>query len=356
MAKKNGVLVFKAGQAAYETISTHGFSPSQIGTLMGASGGAKWLVLSHIDRVLLRRLLPETHAPVFLLGSSIGAWRFACYAQNDPLAAIERFERLYVEQTYSEKPDRAEITSKSQAILDQVLGTAGAEEILAHPTLRLNVLTVRARHLLKSERRYLLGAGLLAAMLANTVHRSALSGFFSRALFFDPRDVPPFHSMDDFPIDRVRLSFANLGDAILASGAIPLVLNGVRDIAGAPAGTYRDGGVIDYHLDLSAAGDGKLALFPHFFDSLKPGWFDKRLAWRRVNPAHFSRTLVICPSADFVASLPGGKVPDRTDFVRLPTADRIQRWREVLERCRQLGEALEEALDRQDIASRLQPL
>ena len=125
--------------------------------------------------------------------------------------------------------------------------------------------------------------------------------------------------MGGFPIDRVGLSSANLADAILASGSIPLVLDGVRDITGAPPGTYRDGGVIDYHLDLPAAANGKLALFPHFFDWFKPGWFDKRLAWRQVSPANFSQTLVICPSAEFVASLPGGKVPDRTDFVRLPT-------------------------------------
>ena len=92
---------------------------------MGASGGAKWLVLSHIDRVLSRHLLPELSAPVFLLGSSIGAWRFACYAQDDPEAAIGRFEALYVQQTYSEKPDSAEITRKSQAILDRLLGPAG---------------------------------------------------------------------------------------------------------------------------------------------------------------------------------------------------------------------------------------
>ena len=356
MAKKSGALVFKAGEAAYAAIRAHGFCPSQVGTLMGASGGAKWLVLSHIDRVLSRRLLPAVTAPVFLLGSSIGAWRFACYAQKDPEAAITRFEELYVQQTYSEKPDSAEITSKSRVILDRVLGPRGVDEILANPNLRLNVLTVRSRHLLGSERRYLLGAGLLAAMLANAVNRSALRAFFSRALFFDSRDVPPFHGMGDFPIDRVPLSATNLADAILASGAIPLVLDGVRNIAGAPTGTYRDGGIIDYHLDLPAAPHGKLALFPHFFDWFKPGWFDKRLAWRQVSPANFAHTLVICPSAEFVASLPGGKVPDRTDFARLPTAERIQRWRTVIQRCRALGDELEQALERQDVASRVEPL
>lgn len=336
-------------------IQRDGFSAAQVGTLLGASGGAKWLVLSQIDRVLLRRLVPELQPPVFLLGSSIGAWRFACYAQRSPIAAIERFERLYVNQRYSDKPDIDEITRKSSDILSAMLGESGVEDVLSHPTLRTNILTVRSRHLLASERRPLLIAGLLVAMLSNAVSRRTLGGFFARGLFFDARDEPPFLGLDDFPIHRIALSADNLADAVVASGSIPLVLSGVRDVAGAPAGVYRDGGVIDYHLDLSAAAEGKIALFPHFFDWLKPGWFDKNLRWRWVDPQNLDRTVVICPSPDFIASLPGGKVPDRTDFVRLPTEERIARWRAVLDRCRRLGEELEEVLDRGILPARLEP-
>ena len=57
-----------------------------------------------------------------LIGSSIGSWRFACYAQADPLSAIERFEQAYLEQSYSDAPDIHEITAKTREILDVVLG------------------------------------------------------------------------------------------------------------------------------------------------------------------------------------------------------------------------------------------
>ena len=76
----------------------NGFAVDQIGTIAGASGGAKWLVLSQLDRVIASRILPKLVGPVHLIGSSIGSWRHACYAQSDPLAAIDRFESAYLDQ------------------------------------------------------------------------------------------------------------------------------------------------------------------------------------------------------------------------------------------------------------------
>ncbi|NOR67987.1 MAG: hypothetical protein GQ528_11590, partial [Woeseiaceae bacterium] len=45
---RNGSLLFKAGPAALEDVRKHGFSVDRIGTIAGASGGAKWLVLSQV--------------------------------------------------------------------------------------------------------------------------------------------------------------------------------------------------------------------------------------------------------------------------------------------------------------------
>ena len=349
-------LLFKAGTEAYDQIRRDGFSATQVGTLVGASGGAKWLVLSQLDRVILERLLPGVPGPLHLLGSSIGAWRFACYAQREPLKAIERFESAYIEQTYSDNPDSEEITATSRNMLRLILGETGIADILSHDRFRTHVLTVRAKHLTSLDSRAVLATGLGFAMAANAFHRPALGYFFSRALFYDGRDKPPFFDIDDFPIDRIRLSDANLEDAVTASGSIPLVLNGVRNISGAPRGTYRDGGIIDYHPDLPAAAGDKIALFPHFFDWLKPGWFDRQLTWRGVNPNNFRRTVIICPSPDFIAALPGGKVPDRTDFVSMSARERIECWRRVIDRCRLLADELNEVLEIGSLAARLTTL
>jgi len=356
LTRHNAPLLFKAGPDAFADIRKRGFSPERVGTIAGASGGPKWLVLSQLDRVIIDRILPKVAGPVHLAGSSIGAWRFACYGQAAPLDALNRFEEAYIEQDYSARPTTAEITAKSREILATLLRDGGAAEIVSHPYVRLHILAVRCGRLTSSESRPLLASGMLAAAFANAVSRRTLGLFFKRVLFYDARDLPPFYNASGFPLERIHLTQKNIADAIVASGSIPMVLSGVRDIDGAPPGIYRDGGVIDYHLDLPLAEPDRLTLYPHFFEQLIPGWFDKKLRWRRMNPLHTSRTILVCPSPDFISRLPGGKVPDRTDFVRMPPSVRMRTWRQVISSCAALADDLCEVLEKGRLAERLQAL
>ena len=349
-------LIFKAGTAALETVRRDGFAVDRIGTIAGASGGAKWLVLSQLDRAIVSRVLPALEAPVHLVGTSIGSWRFACYAQHDPLDAIERFEDAYIYQSYSAKPDIREITAKSREILTVLLGKSGAQEILDHPVLRTHILAVRARHVAALDSRWILGGVLAAAASLNAVSRRSLRLFFERVLFFDARDLPPFFDIDDFPLQRVRIGVDNLDDAIVATGSIPLVLSGVHDIARAMPGVYRDGGIIDYHLDLPLGDGDRLTLYPHFFGRITPGWFDKRLPWRRADPANTDRTILVCPSPEFVARLPNAKIPDRFDFRRYAPSERIRIWRRVVSECQALADEFADVIDKDELGSRLVPL
>jgi len=354
--KTTKALLFKAGPGALQDVRQRGFSAERIGTIAGASGGAKWLVLSQIDRVIIDRVLPQLSGPVHLLGSSIGAWRFACYAQASPMQALDRFETGYLEQEYSENPDAREITDKSREILQSMLGANRAREILNNPVLRTNIMTVRSRFMTASEKRPLLAVGLMLAATANFASRRALGAFFARGLFYDPRDLPPFYNVSGFPLHRIKLSEKNLLDAVLASGAIPLVLNGVRDIDGAPRGIYRDGGIIDYHLDLPMTNADRLTLFPHFFAHITPGWFDKNLSWRRPANEHIDRTILICPSPEFIARLPNKKIPDRSDFMTMSPDLRRKVWRSVVTACEELAEELNDVLEKEQLAARLEPL
>lgn len=348
-------LVFSAGPAALQEIRQNGFDPSQIGTIAGASGGAKWLVLSQLDRVIARTVLPLLASPVHMIGTSIGAWRFACYGQSDPIAAIDRFEEAYLSQSYSKKPGRDEISDKTSDILDIVLGPRGAREILDHRVLRMNVMTVRSRRFTSSEHPVALAASLLSVATMNAASRRTLGVFFERVLFHDQRSESPFSSLQGFPLRCVALTEQNLKNAILATGAIPLLLRGVRNIHGAPPGLYRDGGVIDYHLDFPHSADNKLALYLHFYNFLKPGWFDKRLRWRQAQTSSIDRTILISPSPDFVASLPNGKIPDRKDFTSMPPGVREKIWRDVVMACREIADELEDVLVNNRLAERLQP-
>jgi hypothetical protein len=349
-------LVFKAGAEAYDSIRRDGFAPERVGTLVGASGGAKWLVLSQLDRVIAGSLLPRLAGPVHLIGTSIGAWRFACYGQQDPVAAIDRFEMAYIGQRYTDKPDIHEITAKSREILRTVLGERGAGEILDHPVLRTHIIAVRARNLATFDTRPLLGAVLLAAASLNAVDRRLLGAFFERALFFDARDIPPFFELGGFPLQRIRVGVDNLEDAIVATGAIPMVLSGVRGIERAAPGVYRDGGIIDYHVDIPHSEPDRLALYPHFYGHIVPGWFDKRLTWRKPRAENIARTILVSPADEFVASLPGGKIPDRFDFRRYTPKDRVRIWKKVVKECAALADEFHEVIERGLLEDRLVPL
>jgi hypothetical protein len=349
-------LTFKAGAGALKSVKKHGFDISSIGTIAGASGGAKWLVLSQLDRAILSNLVPKLESPVHLLGTSIGSWRFACYAQNDPIAAIERFESAYIEQSFSESPDVHEITATSREIMGLILGERGADEILSHPVFRTHVMAVRCKHILATERRLLLGLGLMSAASLNLISRKTLGLFFERALFYDERELPPFFNVTGFPLQQVPLSPRNLEDAVVATGSIPLVLTGVRDIDGATPGVYRDGGVIDYHHDLPHSAEERLTLYPHFYDRIVPGWFDKKLGWRRPHPEHVDRTILISPSAEFVSRLPNAKIPDRSDFVNYSQSERQKAWRDCTLACEELADEFNEVLERDQLAARLQAL
>jgi len=70
-----------------------------------AAGGPKGLALLPLDRLLLQHgWLPEER-PWKLIGASVGAWRMAALAQENPLAALDRVQHAYVhEQSYSARP------------------------------------------------------------------------------------------------------------------------------------------------------------------------------------------------------------------------------------------------------------
>jgi Patatin-like phospholipase len=348
-------LTLRAGPDALRLLRERGLRAEDVDVLPGASGGAKWLALGGLDRYLFGELLQQSRTrPMHLIGSSIGSWRMACLAQRDPVAALERGHHAYIhEQRYSPKPSSREVTRVLTDALDRLLGETGVDEILSHPWARLHVITARGRGLTASARRSLLGAGFGLAAAANVVSRRTLAHHVRRVIFHSCGDETPFRHLQDFPTTHLPLTRANLRPALLASGSIPLLMEGVS-IPGAP-GVYWDGGVVDYHPDLDfGAGDG-IVLYPHFHAHVVPGWFDKSLRWRRATGANFRRTLMIAPSDAFVASLPGGKIPDRRDFYAFDERERIARWQAALDASTRLGDELRELVASGRIVEAVRP-
>lgn len=327
-----------AGQQAYAHIQEHGLSPSDIRVIIGASGGPKWFVLSHLDRYLVQHWLPKISHPIDLIGSSIGAWRMSAYASSDGLAALELLEENYLTQSYSEKPTAREVTQSVHCLVD---GFIAATPLSQHTNRNLHIVTARCKGLAQYELKPLQAIAMMSVALSNAAARRSLPLWFDRVIFNTANSQLPIERWDNFKTTTVTLSESNYRSALLASGAIPVVIEGVRNPSGAPVGMYRDGGMVDYHFDLPLKPKDGLVLYPHFAPMLKPGWFDKPLPWRRVSADHYSQTVVVTPSQEFIESLPFGKIPDRRDFERLATKERIQYWRTVVDRNKALADAFD---------------
>ncbi|WP_339798792.1 patatin-like phospholipase family protein [uncultured Marinobacter sp.] len=350
-------LTLRAGARAMARLREQGLSPADVHVIPGAAGGPKALGLSGLDKAIFGDWLLRAPQPRSLIGSSIGSWRFAAVASSDnPSAQLAKLAELYTTQRFSKGVSAEEVTRKSLLFLEELLG--GREEyLLNHPVYRLNVMVVRSLGLLAEDSRRQLGMGLVRAISANMVGRRHLGRFMERGIIHDQRAQAPLADLLDFPSHHVPLSRENLIPSLLASASIPLVMAGVRDIPGAPAGVYRDGGLLDYHLDLPYTQPG-VVLYPHFTDRVIPGWFDKSLPWRKGTASHLQDVLLVAPSRDYLDTLPGRKLPDRKDFERYlgDDAGREKAWRAAIAESDRLGDEFLELVESGTMADVLQPL
>lgn len=331
-------LTIYAGSHALKRLRSEGINAEQFKVMLGASGGPKWFVLYGLDRYIFGEFFARRERELITLGSSAGAWRMCCLATADPVAAIERLAKRYSEEQYSDQPTTDEITEKAQQMLVDTLGASGIREIAENEIFRTHIIADRARGIGSSQIKQLRMLQLLSSALLNTVSRKTLSLFFERTIFSNMGPLSPFKAADDLKTVHVALNEGNLMDAMMASGSIPFVLNGVRDILSAKQGLYWDGGITDYHFDFPFHSGDDLVLYPHFSATVIPGWFDKRVPWRQVNPRNFENVVLVVPSKEFVAQLPYGKIPDRTDFETLDYASRLAYWSEVLEKSKLLAD------------------
>jgi hypothetical protein len=263
----------------------------------------------------------------------------------DPVAAIDAMEEAYLSQHYASKPTAAEVSEVSREILRRVLGGAGADALANHPRIHSHIVTARGRGAAGASSTPLLATGMGAAALGNAISRRLLSAQFQRVVFHSHAQPNPGLAFEDFATRYCRLREDNVATALHASGAIPFVLTGERDISGAPPGQYWDGGIIDYHFDLAQYRGEGLILYPHFSAGVIPGWFDKFLPWRKAAIDDIDKLVLLCPGKAFTADLPHGKIPDRSDFNRLPHDERVRYWEQCIARAGALAEEFAELLE-----------
>jgi hypothetical protein len=334
-------LSFHAGPRALAHLGAHGLRAQDVAIVPAAAGGPKGMIFQALDQWLFGSWLAQAPRERALIGSSIGAWRMTAACHADPVAAFARLGDLYCGQRYDTvKPSPQQIDDVCQQLLSAFVG-GYEQEVLSHPHHRLHLLTVRGlRGLADPAHRRAEMAGFAAASLLNLASRERLAHMLERVVVSDGRGKPAWMAQrfDGFTTHFSTLSAANLGSALLASGTLPLIMKAVRSIADAPAGTYWDGGIIDYNLALpySRLAEGELVLYPHFNEHIVPGWLDKAMPWRRTgrgaNRGWLDNVIIVAPTRAFLGTLPRKKLPDRQDFNHygLDHDARILNWKKAM--------------------------
>jgi hypothetical protein len=336
-----------AGESALKTIQEQVFKQELFSTMLGASGGPKWFTLFGLDKFLFGEYFKDRTAELNLIGSSAGAFRFAALSQQDPVAAISRLATLYSQTDYSKNAGPKEITDKALSLLAEVLGKKGCDEIVNNPVFKAHFIVAKCRGLTAFEQKLPLMFGLVASMVFNQVDRGLLAKQYQRYVYHHPKSQLSISDNFNFNTQYQALNTKNLAPALLASGSIPIVMKGVKDIVSSAPGMYRDGGIIDYHFDINIAPASGLTLYPHFAPTPKAGWFDKNLA-RKVTPQHYDNTVILVPSEKFIAQLPFAKIPDRKDFTELDAPTRLKYWQTVLKESERLADSFAHIIDSGD--------
>ncbi len=344
-------LAVYAGSGARARLAKEGWRPELFGTLVGASGGPKFLGIAALDHFLFSDYLQRSSHSMQLIGSSIGSWRHAALAAPDPEAALTQLHERYLNQYFDSSDPRptTEIVGElCQWILDGVHDPNSYAYLCAHPRFCSHIVTARGRGLTGSVHPLPQALGMGLAALGNSLHRTLLQPWFQRVVFSSHGPAGLGFQFDDFNSLHVNLTPDNARAAILASGSIPFLMPGERDISAAPAGHYWDGGIVDYHFDFGNYRGTELVLYPHFCAQITPGWFDKLLPWRRADAALLEQVVVLCPSPQYLSQLAQGKIPDRGDFRKFSHQQRVEYWRAAMTASTVLAEEFATLIDGAD--------
>ena len=346
--KKPHSLKIQAGTLAKQLIQNEGLQAHHVDMSPGAAGGPKGIGLMGLDQAIFGDFLQREKQRRYLIGSSVGAWRFASLIAQGEQKGAEQLAELYINLPFHKGMKIADIEKISRDMLHGILGDQ-SEKLVTHPDYHLAIIAAKAEHFFQSDQKLALYGSLLGIIGSNAISRNHLNKFMQRVIC-QPEHFPQFQIQDDaFKTHYVHFNTDNVADWLMASGSIPGVTPAVKNIADAPQGAYRDGGLIDYHIDLPFDSKG-IVLYPHFSDSITPGWFDKMFKSRKANPENQARTLLLSPSAEYLKSLPLGRLPDRKDFVMkgLSDSERKKLWRQSVDESQRMGDEFLELVEKQN--------
>ncbi|OTG78316.1 hypothetical protein B9T23_03715 [Acinetobacter terrae] len=355
LQKRAPALSVRAGYLARQLIKKEGLQASFVDTIPGAAGGPKGIGIQGLDQAIFGDFFAQAPKRRTLIGSSIGSWRFASILAWGAKEGTERLAELYTNLYFHKKMSRQDVGNICRGMLiDLIQGKE--QQLVNHPDYHLTVISIKAQHIFQSDKSFPLLASIAGIVGSNALGRKHNRLFMQRVIS-QPSSGQQFKVEDDFVTHYQTLNSDNVTPWLMASASIPGVMAAIRDIPDAPKGSYRDGGLIDYHIDLPFESQG-IVLYPHFSDRITPGWFDKMFKNRKANPENQARTLLLSPSAEYLQSLPLGRLPDRKDFTLkdLDQKQRIQMWNQCVAESQRLGDEFLEMVEKQNFPQFMQDL
>ncbi len=349
---QNNNLVIKAGPKALKHLKKNGFNPKDVKAISAAAGGPKWFVIYHLTRYIAEHILPFTEGKINLIGSSVGGWQMACMSTSNPGPALQRLRDRYADEVYQMPITTDEISRGCHSTLLKTITDDDISFIINNQKVNLNIFAARGKGILRGTSKYRVYPGLLFNFLTNALSRKLIGLSFDRYIFSTQMEMPFDQSKSVLSTNLVQLDQQKFRDVLMATAAIPLVMNGVQSVNGQEHNTFWDGGLTDYHMVLPYYQEG-LVLMPHFFPDLAPGWMDKSLKYRRAKGEDLSNVIMVHPSAEYVRSLPKGKISSREDFLEFGEDQdgRAKYWTEISERGTALKDELHEIIQSGNMAN-----
>lgn len=353
-------LIFRAGQGIYDILKEEGLKRNRVQVFAGPAGGPKWFVSVGLDRALIQTgfLVRADGVKTLLAGSSAGAWRCLAMACTNPLDAYEKLRIAYSRNIFTAQDTATTISAKLRGNVDSFIANEDIESIINNKYFNVAVHVVRSKGAAASSNKRVEGLALVTAGLLNVINSGLMCLFYDRVIFYTGTRKPSFLTNSFFGTSHI-LTPENVRSVALATGSLPYIIAGVTNISGVDSGVYRDGGLLDYQLnqDYSPGKDG-LTLFFHYQERITPGWFDKRLTWRKPSEDVTNRVLQIYPGQDFVDLLPDKRIPDRNDFITFvkSPSERIKRWDKVSKISEVLADYFFESVESGKIKDLVQPL
>ncbi len=354
-----GYIGFKAGPDILDMIRGEGLNKDKGTVFAGPAGGPKWFVSVGFDHCLMETGFLKRHgARTLLCGASAGGWRCLAMACKDPISAYEKLRIAYSRNIFTRQDTPKTIAKSIRSNVDDFISDEDIPHILNHPYFDLAIHTVLARGPGAASGKLSQGMGLLATAIANMISPKGMNLFYERVVFYTGKKKPRFLE-DRFNGRSFPMTENNVRHVGTATGSLPYLIEGVKDIPDASKGIYRDGGLIDYQLNQDyAPGAGNLTLFFHYQERIVPGWMDKRLKGRKPSKGAINRLLQVYPTSKFLDLLPDKRLPDRNDFIIFVDnpQKRIRRFDEVSKTSHILGEEFMEAVESGKIRSMVAPI